>query len=130
MRSTTIRMALAGVALLAVPACSDVQSGVDKVSDCTSLVQAVSNVNLNPAANPEDIQNDIEELNRKVDELRHPEVKAAAEQLRDNVERFQNAVRSANVSEANQAIGQVRESAEGVARACNVPVDNLLGGGN
>jgi TolA-binding protein len=130
MRSTTIRVALAGVALLAISACSDVQSGVDKVSDCTSLVQAVSNINLNPTANPDDVQNDFDELKRKVDELRHPEVKAAAEQLRDDVERFQSAVRSANVPAANEAIGQVRQSAEDVARTCNVPVDNLLGGGN
>ena len=130
MRTTTLRMALAGVALLAVPACSDVQSGVDKVSDCTSLVQAVSNINLNPAANPDDLQNDFEELQRKVDGLRHPDVKGAAEALRDNVERFQSAVRGANIAEANEALGQVRQSAEDVARACNVPVDNLLGGGN
>jgi translation elongation factor EF-1beta len=129
MRMIPIRLAIAAAALLALAACSDVQGGVDKVRDCTSLVEAVSNVNLNPAASPADIENDVEELKRKVDELRHPEVKAAAEALRDDVDRFQSAVRAANPSAANQAVRDVRQSAENVARSCNVPVDDLLGTG-
>jgi hypothetical protein len=122
------RLALAAAVVLALGACGSAQSGVDKVRDCASLVEAVSNVNLNPAADPDSVKSDFEELQRKVDELRHPEVKAAAEALRDDVDRFQQAVRSASPTEANQAVRDIRQSAENVARACNVPVDNLLGG--
>lgn len=127
MRLIPIRLAIAAGALLALTACSEVQGGVDKVRDCASLVEAVSNVNLNPAASIDEIEKDVQELQRKVDELRHPEVKAAAEALREDVDRFQSAVRAANPSAANQAIRDVRQSAENVARSCNVPVDDLLG---
>jgi hypothetical protein len=122
-----VTLALAAGTALALGACSDVQGGVDKVRDCATIVEAVSNVNLNPTADPQDLANDVRELERKVNELRHPEVRAAAEALRDDIDRFSNSVRAANPSAARTALGDVRQSAENVARACNVPVDNLLG---
>ena len=130
MRSTPIRLAFAAVAMLALTACNDVQSGVDKTRDCASIVQTVSNINLNPNANPTDVANDLAELSRKVDDLRNPDVKSAAESLRAAVERFQVAVRSANVSAANKAIRKVREDGRAVATACNIPVDQLFNGGS
>ena len=121
-----VTLALAAGAVLALTACSEARGGVDKVHDCATIVEAVSNVNLNPAADPQNVANDLRELERKVNELRHPEVRAAAEALRDDVDRFSSAVRAANPSAASRAIADVRRSAENVARACNVPVDNLL----
>jgi methyl-accepting chemotaxis protein len=133
MRSLPLRLIAATLVLAGLAACGSVEEtsrsidqGVNKARDCASLAEKVAGLNLNPNAAASEIEQGARDLERTVNELDAQDVKQAGQGLLDKVEQLAKAVRGADPAEVRRSLGEVRRSAEQVARACNVPVDQLL----
>jgi hypothetical protein len=109
-------------------AVEEARSTVDKTQDCATIVSKVAGINLSPNASAEDVERAVAELEQTIDGLGSEDVKAAARALAGDAREFQQALARTDVADVNRALTQVRRSAENLARTCNVPIDQLLGG--
>lgn len=104
---------------------SAVQRGVDKAQDCTRLVSNLADVNLDASAVRSDASAAINRLQRTVDRVQDGEVKRAANDLAQRLDRYADRLPRGE-SERQDALREVRSSAENLAEACDVPIDKLL----
>lgn len=110
-------------------AVEDARTTVDKTQDCATIVAKVAGINLSPNAAADDVRREAEELKATIQTLDNQDVKAAAQALADDVDEFQRGLAETSPADVNRALIQVRQSAENLARTCEVPVDQLTGGG-
>jgi hypothetical protein len=131
MRSPALRPWL--VLLLAVVflgGCSAVHDAADtasKTSDCAKIVSKVANINLSPDAVAADVKQAVAELDQTIEGLDNQDVKNAARALSDDIKSFQQTLSKADADDVNRALTTVTNSAENLARTCNVPIDQLTG---
>jgi hypothetical protein len=109
-------------------AVEDARTTVDKTEACATIVSKVTGINLSPNASADDVGRAVTELERTIEGLGNEEVKAAARALAQDAREFQQALARTDAADVNRALIQVRQSAENLARTCNVPIDQLTGG--
>jgi outer membrane murein-binding lipoprotein Lpp len=135
MRPITLRLALAALALTTLTGCEaaqraeEISTGVDKAADCAALIRELGNLDLDPRAAAATAEQAVSRLDRAVRNVDAQDVRQAAEDLRAKLAQLRDAARDADPARQRQAVEAVRQSAERLARTCNVPVDQLTGGG-
>ena len=120
--------AFAAVAVLGgCGAVDEARNTVDKTQDCAEIVGKVANINLSPDAVAADVQQAVTELDQTIEGLGNEDVKAAARSLAADLKEFQQALARTSPADVDRALTEVTQSAENLARTCNVPVDQLTG---
>lgn len=103
-----------------------VAEGVDTAQDCAAIVSDVTNINLNlDQANPSDVRQGVERLERTVEGIESTTLKDAADGLVAGLRDVADALERADVEAARQALRNAGDSAQEVAAACNIPVDRI-----
>jgi hypothetical protein len=130
-------MPLPAVAVLAVclvavlggcQAVEDARTTVDRTQDCATIVGKVAGINLSPSAAADEVRQAAAEFEQAIETLDNQDVKAAAQALASDIDSFQQALARTDAADVNRALIRVRQSAENLARTCNVPIDQLVGG--
>lgn len=135
MRPITLRLALVALALTTLTGCEAAQragefsTGVDKAADCAALIRELGNLDLDPRAAAATAERAVSRLDQEIRNVDAQDVRQAAEDLRAKLAQLRDAARDADPARQRQAVEAVRQSAERLARTCNVPVDQLTGGG-
>lgn len=130
-RLTWIRPALAMLAAVFVlSACNEIdqaQQGVNKAQECARLASEITGISLNPQTAPAEVEAKAKEIEDTVNGLTSEDVKSAGQNLVEKLRALTTALRNADAAEINQAIDDVQASAQNLATACNIPVDQILG---
>ena len=124
---TATRTAAAAACLLAVTACGQVADTASRASDCVDLARDVAASGLSGSPTREEAEQAVQRLDERVQTLDDPEVRAAAEALRDRLRELREAAASADPAAAQEAAESAREAAREAASACSLPVDQFLG---
>jgi hypothetical protein len=123
-----VALAVLVVCLSGCQAVDDARDTADRTKDCATIVSKVTGIDLNSNASAEDVQRAVAELERTIDTLDNEDVKAAGRALVRDAKAFQQALSRADQADVNRALTKVTQSAENLARTCNVPIDQLTGG--
>ena len=123
---TATRTAAASLCLLAVTACSDIADTAGRASDCVALARDVAESGLASTPTRAEAEQAVQRLDERVQQLDDPEVKAAAETLRDRLQELREAAASADPAAVQQASEAAREAGRDAARTCSLPVDQFL----
>lgn len=119
-----VPLVLAG---LLATGCSEAQNAVSGAADCAALASAIAGTGLSGLPTRAEAEQAVQRLDEQVQGLDDPEVRDAAGDLRDHLRQLQEAVRSADPVAVQQATQRARGAAEDTARACGIPVEQLLG---
>jgi hypothetical protein len=129
--AATAVTALLAIGLLA--GCDQVDQatqGATKAKDCAAIISKVTGIDFDPKAAPGEVRAKAKEVEDAVDNADSEDVKRAGQTLVSKIEKFAQALGDAKPAEVRAALTEVRDAAEQVARACNVPVDQLTGSGS
>lgn len=118
--------AAAALCLLVLPACGQVADTAGRASDCLALANDVAQSGLASTPTRAEAEQAVQRLDERVQQLDDPEVKAAAETLRDRLRELREAAASADPAAVQQAAEAAREAGRGAARTCSLPVDQFL----
>jgi hypothetical protein len=133
-----LRLALPAVAMVvALAGCDAAQQardagrGVDKARQCGALVADLANLNLDlspgsvarTAGRANDAARKLDERAREIDQT---DVRNAAETLANRLQRFADTASRSTPAQREQAVRDVTQAATQLARACNVPLDQLI----
>ena len=137
-RLAALRLAVPALAMVALAGCEaaqkaqDVGQGVDKARQCAGLVQELTGLDLSPGAvartagRAEEVARNLDDRARDVDQA---EVRQAAENLADRIQRLADTAASSTPAQRQRAVRDVTQAATRLASACNVPVDQLINTG-
>jgi hypothetical protein len=106
--------------------CSDPRDTAAQLSDCTALATDVADLGLGGVPTQADAEAALERLDDRLADLKSPDVRDAAGDLRDRVREVQEAARSGDAAALTAAVDRAREAAEAAAKACGLPADALL----
>ena len=103
------------------------RDAVSTASDCVGLARDVASAGLSGVPTRADVEQTVQQLDQRVDELQDEQVKTAATGLRDRLRELQEALAAADPAGVQAAAGQARDSARETAEACGVPAGQFLG---
>jgi len=106
--------------------CSDPRDSAAQLSDCTALASDVAKLGLKGAPTQADAEAAVRRLDDRLGDLKSPEVREAAGELRDRVRELQEAARSGDAAATRAAVERARDAARAAAEACGLPADALL----
>jgi hypothetical protein len=118
---------LVALTVLLAAGCSDPRDSAAQLSDCGALAADVAELGLNGTPTQADAEAAVKRLDDRLSDLKSPEIRDAAGDLRDRVRELQEAARSGDSAATTAAIDRAREAAESAAEACGLPADALLG---
>jgi hypothetical protein len=105
---------------------SQVEEGVQSTLDCADIAQGLSDVDFN--ANPEQLDQEVADLRSTAERLDSEEIQQS---LNDVLSRLQSYAEQVDAGEAaDQALNDLRESAQQLGDDCNVPVEELIPSGS
>ena len=113
------------MALLAA-GCSDPRDTAAKASYCSALATDVAQLGLGGAPTQADEEAAVQRLDDRIGDLRSPEIRDAAGEVRDRVRELQEAARSGDAAATKAAVERARDAARAAAEACGLPADALL----
>jgi uncharacterized protein with PhoU and TrkA domain len=107
--------------------CQVVENTAERASDCVALARDVAAAGLNRTPSQADVDQAVQRLDERIDQLDNDDVRDAATALRDRLRKLQDAVQNGSAPEIQQAADAARQAARDVASACSLPVDQFLG---
>jgi hypothetical protein len=107
--------------------CSDPRDSAARLSDCSALATDVADLGLDGAPTQSDVEAALQRLEDRLADLKSPEVRDAAGDLRDRVRELQEAARSGDSAATTAAVERARDAARTAAETCGLPADALLG---
>lgn len=120
------RLAPLALLLLVLTGCGEVRDTAGRASDCLALANDVAQSGLAGVPTRAEAEQAVQRLDERVQTLDDPEVRAAAEDLRDRLRELQEAAASADPAAVQQAAEAAREAGREAARTCSLPVDQFL----
>lgn len=107
--------------------CSDPRDTASRLSDCSALATDVAELGLDGAPMQADVEAALQRLDDRLGDLKSPEVRDSATDLRDAVRELQEAARSGDAAATTAAVDRARDAARTAAETCGLPADALLG---
>lgn len=117
---------LVPLALLA-GGCAEAQETASTVRDCAALASDLASTRLSGTPTQAEAEQAVRRLDERVESLDSPQVREAAQDLRDRLRELQEAARAADPAAARQAAERAREAARDAASACGLPAEQFLG---
>ena len=118
---TALAVALAGIAGCGVGA----QSPEDRAKACTSIAQVVRPAGLDGAPDEPTATKVADAMDPLLSSLRDVAAHDAAVRLHQQLHRYASAVKNSS-DKADEALSSTRDAARDLARACDLPADDLL----
>lgn len=103
------------------------RDAVSTASDCVGLARDVASTGLSGVPTRADVEQAVEQLDQRVQDLQDEQVKDAATGLRDRLRELQEAIAAADPAAVRTAAGRARDAARDTAEACGVPAGQFLG---
>ncbi len=103
----------------------DAGGPISKAKDCADLLGRLTNLEFDPKASAAQIDRMARQVDQAIENVDSADVKRAANDLLLRLRRWRDAARTADPAQERRAVRAVIQAAERLARACNVPVDQV-----